>query len=55
MSTIIYDDETGICPHCCGEGQIFLDGQPYLCVPCDGTGTVSVPPDDHETGAPLGT
>lgn len=26
------------CPHCCGEGEVFFAGQPYMCYPCEGTG-----------------
>lgn len=34
------DDETYTCPHCGGEGQIFLSGEPHMCFPCDGTGQI---------------
>lgn len=39
------DQPDDVCPACGGDGQVFLDGEPYFCLPCKGTGQIA---DDDE-------
>jgi DnaJ-class molecular chaperone len=32
-----------LCPHCGGQGQVFIDDEPKFCLPCEGTGQTPEP------------
>jgi DnaJ-class molecular chaperone len=31
------------CPVCAGQGQVWVNGEPHFCLPCEGTGHVLAP------------
>lgn len=34
------DTPDDTCPTCGGQGQVWIDGVPHFCLPCEGTGRV---------------